>query len=145
MEFESIRPVLSGVAGGIIATWLTSRWSRRLPSRHNGKSRDTLLRQHRPAVWTANTLFFAGLVFGVLLYRIGGFDSSDWRPLGLSFGLASVLPLIAIFAVSIISGRDPREGYVAFSLGQGTPLWATYGLLGAGSVAFVFAVASLGT
>lgn len=145
MEFESIRPVLSGVAGGIIATWLTSRWSRRLTSRHNGKSRDALLRQHRPAIWTANTLFFLGLIFGVALYRIGGFDNSDWRPLGLGFGLASVLPLLAIFIVSILSGRDPRAGYVAFSFGQGMSLWATYGLLGAGSVAFVFALASLGT
>ena len=63
----------------------------------------------------------------------------------LGFGLASVLPLLAIFIVSILSGRDPREGYVAFSFGQGMPLWATYGLLGAGSVAFVFALASLGT
>lgn len=105
MEFESIRPVLSGVAGGIIATWLTSRWSRRLPSRHNGKSRDSLLRQHRPAIWTANTLFFLGLIFGVALYRIGGFDNTDWRPLGLGFGLASVLPLLAIFIVSILSGE----------------------------------------
>lgn len=145
MEFESIRPVLSGVAGGIIATWLTSRWSRRLPSRHNGKSRDALLRQNRPAIWTANTLFFLGLIFGVALYRIGGFDNTDWRPLGLGFGLASVLPLLAIFIVSILSGRDPRAGYVAFSFGQGMPLWATYGLLGAGSVAFVFALTSLAT
>jgi len=145
MEFESIRPVLSGVAGGIIATWLTSHWSRRLPSRHNGKSRDALLRQHRPAIWTANTLFFLGLIFGIALYRVGGFDNTDWRPLGLGFGLASVLPLLAIFIVSILSGRDPRAGYVAFSFGQGMPLWATYGLLGAGSVAFVFALASLGT
>jgi hypothetical protein len=145
MEFESIRPVLSGVAGGIIATWLTSRWSRRLPSRHNGKSRDLLLRRHRPAIWTANALFFLGLVFGVALYRIGGFDSTDWRPLGLGFGLASVLPLLAIFVVSILSGRSPREAYVAFSFGQGMPLWATYGLLGAGSVALVFVLASLGT
>jgi hypothetical protein len=145
MDFESVRPVLSGVAGGIIATWLTSRWSRRLPPRHNGRSRDALVRQHRPAIWTANALFFIGLVFGVGLYRMGGFDSADWRPVGLGFGLASIFALLAIFAVSIFSGRDPREAYVAFSFGQGMPLWATYGVLGAGSVAFVFAVASLYT
>lgn len=145
MEFSSLSPVLSGVAGGIIATWLTSHWSRRLPSRHNGKSRALLLRQHRPAIWTANTLFFLGLIFGVALYRVGGFENTDWRPLGLGFGLASVLPLLAILAVSVICGRDPREAYVAFSLGQGMPLWATYGLLGAGSVAFAFALAGLGT
>lgn len=145
MEFESIRPVLSGVIGGVIATWLTSRWARNLPDDYNFKSRDTLLRQHRPAIWTANVLFFAGLCFGVALYRIGGYANTDWRPLLFGFGLASVLPLLALALVSVASGRSTKEAYVAFALGQGSPLWATYGILGAGVVAFAFAIASLGT
>src|SRR5688572_23666638 len=76
MEFDSIRPVISGVVGGIIATWLTSRWARNLPASYNGRSRDVLLRQHRPAIWTANVLFFVGLCFGVALYRIGSFANT---------------------------------------------------------------------
>lgn len=144
MEFDSIRPVISGVLGGIIATWLTSRWARNLPTSYNGRSRAALLRQHRPAIWTANVLFFVGLCFGVALYRIGSFANTDWRPLLWGFGLASVLPLLAIAFVSFVSGRRTKEAYVAFALGQGSPLWATYGILGAGVVAFGFAVASLG-
>jgi len=145
MEFDSIRPVISGVIGGVIATWLTSRWARNLPATYNSKSRGTLLKLHRPAIWTANILFFVGLCFGVALYRIGGFANTDWRPLLWGFGLASVLPLLALAAISLVSGRSVREAYVAFALGQGSPLWATYGILGAGVAAFVFAVTGLGT
>lgn len=145
MEFDSIRPVISGVVGGIIATWLTTRWSRNLPHSYNRKSRGVLIKQHRPAIWTANVLFFLGLCFGIALYRIGGFANTDWRPLLWGFGLASVLPLAAIGLVSLATGRNAKEAYVAFSFGQGSPLWATYGILGAGVVAFVFALASIGT
>ena len=145
MEIDSISPVISGVIGGMIATWLTSRWARNLPTSYNRKSRNTLLKQHRPAIWSANVLFFVGLCFGVALYRVGGFANTDWRPLLWGFGLASVLPLLALAVVSLISGRSAKEAYVAFAWGQGSPIWATYGLLGAGVVAFAFAVAGLGT
>ena len=145
MGFDAISPAVSGVIGGIIATWLTSRWSRNLPSHFNFKSRDALARQHRPAIWVANAMFFVGLFSGIGLYQWGGFAETDWRPLLLGFGLASVLPLLSVAAVSVLSGRSIKEAYVAFAWGQGSPLWATYGILGAGVVAFVFAVASFGT
>jgi hypothetical protein len=45
----------------------------------------------------------------------------------------------------MVCGRSVKEAYVAFAWGQGSPIWATYGILGAGVVAFVFAVAALGT
>lgn len=144
MEFDSIRPAISGVIGGIIASWLTSRWARNLPSHYKGWSRNYLLRRHRPAIWTANALFFIGLCSGIALYPMGGFANTDWRPLLLGFGLASVLPLLALAFVSLLSGRNLNEAYVAFALGHGSPLWATYGILGAGTVAFFFALASLG-
>ena len=145
MEFESIRPIVSGVIGGAIATWLTARWARNLPSHYGRKSRELLAKQHRPAIWIANTLFFVGLFVGIGLYKWGGFENTDWRPLLIGFGLASVLPLAAIALLSLFGGRNVKEAYVAFALGQGSPLWATYGILGAGVVAFVFGVASLGT
>ncbi|WP_448142743.1 hypothetical protein [Stenotrophomonas bentonitica] len=143
MEFDSIRPAISGVIGGIIATWLTSRWARSLPSHYKGWSRTYLLRRHRPAIWTANVLFFIGLCCGIALYPVGGFANTDWRPLLLGFGLASVLPLLALAVVSLLSGRNVKEAYVAFALGQGSPLWVTYGILGAGAVSFFFALAIL--
>lgn len=144
MEFDSIQPVLSGIIGGVIATWLASYWSRRLPASYNSKSRQTLLLQLRPAVWAANALFFLGLLSGVSLYWFGGFADTDHRPMLWATGLASVLPLLAIYFVSLLSGRDAKEAYIAFSWGQGSPIWAMNGLLAAGVVAFCFAVASLG-
>jgi len=145
MEFDSIRPVISGIVGGIIATWLTSRWARTLPDSYNRKSRDTLLRQHRASIWTANVLFFAGLCFGIALYRIGGFASTDWRPMLWGFGLASVLPLLAIAVVSQVSGRSTKEAYVAFAWGQGSPLLGDLRDTRRGFGAFLFAVAGVGT
>jgi hypothetical protein len=145
MEFESIRPILSGLAGGIIATWLTSRWSRSLPRHYGAKSREALLEHHRVAVYSANALFLLGLCTGITLYPNGGFAQSDWRPFGLGFGIASVLPLLALAVTSWATGRNVREAYVAFAWGQGTPISATYGILGAGVVTFFWAVISLGT
>ena len=141
MDFDSIRPILSGVAGGVIATWLTTRLARSLPESYNAKPRDVLLRQHRVAVHTANALFLAGLFLGVALYPLGGFANTDATPLLWGFGLASVLPLVALYFVSVGFGRSAKEAYVAFAIGQGAPIWMTYGILGAGVVAFLFAVA----
>ena len=145
MELDAIGPGLSGVVGGVLATWLVSYWSHRLPTFYKSQSRRSLLRQHRAAIWSANALFFIGLLSGVALYWIGDFADTDHRPMLWAFGLASILPLLAIFVVSLLTARRVREAYVAFSWGQGSPIWATYGLLGAGLVAFCFAVASLGT
>jgi len=102
-----------------------------------------LVKDHRVAIASGNVLFLAGLVIGISLYKFGDFANTDWRPLGLGFGLASVLPLVAIASVSLASGRSVREAYVAFSWGQGTPSYVTYGILGAGVVAFVMSIASL--
>ena len=143
MEFDSISPAISGVVGGMLATSLVARWSRNLPGGYRGKSRQRLAREHRASIWTANALFFVGLFSGVALYPLGGFANTDWRPLLWGFGLASVLPLLAIAVVSLLSGRRLKEAFVAFALGQGSPVWVTYLPLGAGVVAFGFAVADL--
>lgn len=85
----------------------------------------------------------AGLLVGVGLYWYPGFASTDWRPAGLAFGLASVMPLFAIAVISRARSKSLKEAYVAFALGQDTPVWVTYGILGAGVVAFCFAVPAL--
>lgn len=143
MEFDTIRPVLSGLVGGAIATWLTARWARKLPSTYNAKSRDTLLRQHRLSTWVANALFIAGILFAIALYPLGGYAQSDPVPMLWGSGLACVLPLLALGLIPLVTGRNVKEAYIAFSWAQDTPLWLTYTVLGAGVVAFGFALASL--
>lgn len=140
MDLDAIGPAVSGVIGGSIAAMLVARWARNLPASFNFKSRQTLRKQHRSAIWTANVLFFAGLLFGLALYPLGGFSDNDWRPLLWGWGLASLLPLVALPTISLVAGRDVKEAYVAYALAQGSPLWATYGILGAGVVGFCFAV-----
>lgn len=143
MDFDAIRPVISGLIGAIITSWLVSRWARTLPQSYRGKTRTGLARQHRAAIRAANGLFLAGLFIGVGLYSYPGFASTDWRPACLGFGLASVMPLFAIAVISRARNKSLKEAYVAFALGQDTPIWATYGILGAGVVAFCFAVPAL--
>jgi hypothetical protein len=145
MEFDSIRPVISGVAGGAIASWLVARWARTLPTHYGSKPRELLLQQHRAAVYTANVLFMAGLVFAIWLYTTGRFADTDPRPMAIGYGLASVGPLLSLAVVSLLTGRSVREAYVAFALGQGSPIWATYGILAPGVVALVWGLAKLGT
>jgi hypothetical protein len=145
VEFDAIRPILSGLAGAIIASALVSYWTRRLPESFNEKSREVLLREQRAAVWSANALFFAGILLGLAMYQFGGFARTDWRPLGIGFGLGSVLPLVALVLIPFLSGRSVAEAFVAFASGQGSPLWVTYGILGAGVVALVLALAAFVT
>ncbi|KRG77687.1 hypothetical protein ABB28_00595 [Stenotrophomonas chelatiphaga] len=133
--------VESGVLGGTLASMLVAWWTRRLPRHYKGWSRGALSRRHRTEIRIANTLFFAGLLSGVALYPLGGFAPNDPRPLLLAFGLASLLPLLALMVVPWLSGRSVRAAFVAFSHGQGTPVWATYPLLAAGLVGLGFAVA----
>uniref|UniRef100_UPI003CE6987F hypothetical protein n=1 Tax=Stenotrophomonas sp. SrG TaxID=3414430 RepID=UPI003CE6987F len=55
-----------------------------------------------------------------------------------------LLPLLALAVVYLGSGRNLKVAYFALALGQGSPQWATYGILGAGTVAFFVTWARLG-
>lgn len=145
MDFGSIQPVLSGIVGATIATLIGSYLSRRFPQSYDSKSRESLLKEHRLAIRIANASFFVALCFGIALYPLGGYARNDWRPLLLGIGLGSVLSLLLLPLVSLLGGRSAREAYVAYGCSEGFPLWVTYGLLGAGVVAFVFALVNFYT
>jgi hypothetical protein len=142
MEFDSIRPILSGLAGAAISTWLLTRWAASAPHAFGRKSREQLLREHRVAVYAANGLFLAGLFLGIALYKIGGYASTDPWPLAIGFGLASAAPLLALIVIPALSGRSIKEAYVAFAWGQGSPIWATYGILALGVFALLWGLAN---
>src|SRR5690606_18476605 len=72
MDFDSIRPVISGLIGASVAVWLTSRWQKSLPKHLAGKSNEDLARRHKLAVLVANALFFIGLGIGLAMYKLGG-------------------------------------------------------------------------
>lgn len=140
MDIPAWGPTVGGVTGGVIATWLVVYWARGLQTHYRGWSRAALRRRHRTTIWTANILLFVGLLAGVALYPLGGFASNDHRPALIGFGLASLLPLLALVIIPFLTGRSVRESFVAFALGQGAPVWATYLPFAGGLVCLVVAM-----
>lgn len=140
MEIPPWGPAVSGVVGGIIATGLVAYWARGLQTHYRGWSRAALRRRHRTTIRAANTLFFAGLLGGLALYPLGGFASNDHRPAFLGFGLASLFPLLALIVIPFLTGRNIREAFVAFAVGQGAPVWATCLPLAGGLVCLAVAL-----
>ena len=129
MDLVTLRPIISGAIGAAISLLLMRRWAKTLPQVYASKPVEQITAENRMAVSVGNALFFLGLVIAVALYQFGGYDSKDWFPLAVGFGFAGVMPLVAIPLVAILTGRSPMEAFAAFSIGQGVPMWATYGSL----------------
>jgi hypothetical protein len=145
MDFESYRPILSGLVGGLIATWLAARWAKTLPQTFSGKSNDQLLREHRLAIWLANGLFLAGLGISLAMYQFGNYSSTDGTPLLLGFGFSGFMPILALLIIPIARNQRPAEAYYAFSVSQNSPMGVTYGILTVAAVMLPFGLYRLGT
>jgi hypothetical protein len=145
MELDSYRPIITGLIGGVIATWLMARWAKNLPQTFSGKSNGQLLHEHRWAVWLANALFLAGIGIALVMYKIGGYPGTDLTPILLGFGLAGVMPVLALLAVPLARGQRPAEALYAFSVGQHSPMGVTYGILAVSAVMLPFGLYRLGT
>ena len=144
MDFDSIRPILSGAVGGAIAIWLGSRWQRRQPQ-HAQLSNDELLHSHRLAVYLASGVFFAGIIAGITMYAFADFAKNDWLPLGLGVGGGCLASLLVLTIVPLVTGQSIRDAYAAFAISEKSSPTLVYGLLGLGTLAFLWAVASLAT
>jgi hypothetical protein len=143
MDIASLRPILSGIVGGLLAIALCTAWARWVPRVCNYKRAETLLRQNRSAIWTVNALFFAGIGFALWLYGSEQMARTDWRGLGLGFGIgcASVFIVLPLFALA--GGRNPKEAFVAYAIAQRTPVFVLYSLLVAGAFGLAASLASL--
>lgn len=132
MQFEDIRPVLSGIVGGLVAMGVYRLWSGSLPKGLNGKSAETLLLQYRSAIWISNTASILGILFSLALSTWGSYASNDWRPLALGFGTAFSAPLAILPIVSSVIGGNISEAYIAYAIAQKTPPMLLYPLLALG-------------
>jgi hypothetical protein len=121
MEINDLRPVISGVTGGIIAILLGVFVARRWPQQFNEKNKEVLIRENRSAIWAANLSFFLGLIGAIAMYQWMGFERSDWRPLCLGFGVALTTPALALSLMTFLRGRDQHQAYIAYALSQGIP------------------------
>ena len=143
MEFESTRPMISGLLGGLAAILFCAALARWVPRIFNGNNAETLIKQNRIGILIANLLLFLGVLLGIGTYMFGFFSNDDWRGLALGAGGGSIAALSALPLIALVMGHRPKEAYVAFAISQKTPVSLLYGLLVLAVALFVTAVASL--
>lgn len=142
-EVLFMRPVISGVIGGLIAAWLCSRMARWLPTVYHGRPAGDLVRENRLAIWGANLIFFSGICLGIALYQLKYFDKADWRGLALGMGGGCLGALLIIPLQALMNGRSFAEAYVAFAISQRTPTILLYTIVIVGVSAFSAAMVTL--
>lgn len=140
---ESWGPALSGVIGGVLATWLCAAWAKWVPSVCNRNDANTLLRQNRIGIVLANLVCFAGLCLAIAVYALDYFPNNDWRGFALGAGFAFSSPVLVLPLCASIAGRAPREALVAFAISQKTPMAVLHFIFVLGTVMLVAAVTSL--
>lgn len=139
MEFEDVRPYISGLAGGLIATLLGVYWARRAPRTIRGKSREWLADTYRLSIFWANGALMTGILGSLALYVFGLFADNQWEPLGLGFGGGCVGALIALTLVPLLTRGSPRDAFSAYAISQKTPAPILYSILAFGAVLFSLA------
>lgn len=142
MELGELRPILSGLVGGLIAICLCTALARWIPKVCNGKSVEALVLEHRSAIWCANILLILGLAGALALYGYEIIKRDDWRALGIGIGGASLMALVALALFAILKRSPLKEVYVAYAVSQRTPIFLVYGILICCVVSFFVAVSS---
>lgn len=142
MEFGELRPVLSGLAGGLIAIWLGTALGRWIPEVCNQKRTEILVIEYRYAIWCANILLVLGLIATMALFSLQVIRSDDWRALGIGIGGGSFAALISLAIFGISKGSPLKEAYVAYAVSQKVPLFLIYGILTICVAGFFVAVSS---
>ncbi len=132
MGIDGLGPIFSGTLGGLIAVLICYAWSKWVPRTYGGKSSETLVFQFRWAIRFANLLSLVGVLVGIALYPLGGYDKGDWRPIGIGFGFALASPLFVLPVVAMLGGCKPSEAYIAYSISQKVPPIILFTLLAAG-------------
>ena len=98
---------------------------------------------HKVTVYLANFLCFAGLVSSLLFYKYGGYENNSWTPLGLGAGGGCVAALLTLLILPLVTGRSIKHAFIPFAQSEGGPVFLTFGIMGAGVVGFLFALAGL--
>ena len=144
MDELSLRPVISGIVGGLFAWWLTTKWSRWIPDRVGAKKVDALISENRWRIRVANTLFFCVIALGIALFNNGYFAPSDWRGFGMIAGIAFVAPLAFLYLSALHLGQiRVQEAFVAYAINQRLPMVVLYALVTIGLIVLCVSVATL--
>ena len=131
MDFDTIRPILSGLIGATIAGWLAVKWAKRLPHANNRSNQMRLAEDQRRVIRLANFGAGVGLATGLILYFGGYMDDNDWRGFGLTMGLTALLPMLVIIIGNLQGGiRQVRDGFAAYALAQKSPSALLFPIMG---------------
>lgn len=129
MDLDTVRPILSGLAGAFIATWLGARWTRRR-SASTRESDERLLHRYRGPVRLANLLFLTGFGIALAMYAVVPYPSEDPTPLLVGVGLSGWMPILTLWLVPRTRSRSPRDAFRAFAIGQSAPAGVVYAIIG---------------
>ncbi len=144
MEFDTVRPIVAGVIGGLLSMWLMKRWSRLLPQAYNEKTAEQLVAEHRISIIAANVLFIGTIVFGIYLFKGGQVASNSWKHFFLVVGVAILAPLAALLLPAIGKGRSrAMEAVTAFAVAERTPLPVLAVIVVVGAVCLASAIGGL--
>ena len=143
MPSEYLRPIVVAVVATAVSLALGRALSRWLPNEVGGKAPSALLREYRSAIWAANGSVLLGLAIALVMYKLWGFATNDWRPLGLGLGFALAAPIIVLHLSALWSSQDSAEALGAYSLHQKLPIAVRYGLACLGVVALAGALTAV--
>lgn len=144
MDFETIRPLLTGTAGGLFTLWLIRKWARFIPRAHRKKDAKQLLAEYRTSLIVANVLFFGAIFLGVYVFKAGLIPSNSWKHFALVAGVAILAPVAAVLIPVVGKGRDRiGEAIVAFAVAERTPLPVLAAIVLLGVVCLAGAIGAL--
>ncbi len=143
MDFEAIRPFLTGAVGGLLSLWLIRRWAPYVPMAYKAKTADQLATENRVGIIVGNVLFIGAMLVGVWLFKSGQAPSNSWSHLCLVVGVAVLAPFAAVLLPTMGKGRDRAvEAVVALAIAQRVPL---LGVVLIGIVGIVCLTSALGS
>lgn len=126
---DSVHPILTGLAGGLIAMLLGVLFSRWIPREYNGKTKEVLIREHKAGILFANAIMLGSLGLAFLIYRFEVLSNNDWRGLALCLSGAAIATMVALPVVATTKKLAKKEAYVAYAIANKMPMALIYGTL----------------
>ena len=130
MDIEWLRPVVSGILGAFLASWLLQRLEPYASKADAGFDVESILHRSKTRQRVAACLFFVPIAVGIYLYKAGFIATNSWYGLAATFGTAVLSPYSYLIVTSFAKNAPAaREILFAQAIKSKTPLWAYYGLI----------------
>jgi hypothetical protein len=123
MDWDAIRPVITGTIGGLLSLWVMNRWAPHVPQAYKDKSAKQLAAEYRFSIVLGKLLFGGTIAIGIVLFQAGYFPRTSWAHFFLIFGVAILSALAASLLPAVGKGRSKViEAFVAFAISERLPL-----------------------